>query len=172
MHSILHPRRLLVHLTISAPYGSLISIACRLNYLQVLHAIYKGAAVCNSRCCRAADEAAKRTGAAIRPVYVVLDSSHSKPEDLQVAAGRTGSPSALVLGGEPHGLLACAERFKNQAAARQLAARPDEERKKKGKDMRAGGFVSDHGALFRQVVQQRCPEMEPLGTICRRQYQY
>ena len=63
-----------------------------------------------------------------------------------MAAGRTGSPSALVFGGEPAGLLACAERFKNQWAARQLTARPDEERMKKGRDMSAGGFVSDHGA--------------------------
>ena len=91
------------------------------------------------------------------PVFISLDPGHGRPADLKLAAGR--SASTLVVADSTNGLLTCAERFKNQAVARQFAAEPVQERRKKGKDLTAGGFASGSGEVScvgPHQTQQNC----------------
>lgn len=80
------------------------------------------------------------------PVYISLDPVNDKPEDLKVAAGRSGSPSMLVVSGPPDGLLRAAERFKNTQIARENASLKGstELAKKPGLAAESSGYVSDN----------------------------
>lgn len=77
------------------------------------------------------------------PVYVSLDPSHDRPEDLRIAAGRSGSPSMLVVTGPPDGLLGAAERFKNAEEARAAAATKGLDASKRA-GVAGRGYVSDN----------------------------
>jgi cytochrome oxidase Cu insertion factor (SCO1/SenC/PrrC family) len=94
---------------------------------------------------RAAESAKKHTGMDVIPVYVSLDPVHDKPEDLKIAAGRSGSSSMLVVTGPPDGLLGAAERYKNVGVAREQAdAKGLELQKKLGPASMTTSFTSDY----------------------------
>lgn len=100
---------------------------------------------------KATESAKKRTGMDIIPVYVSLDPVHDKPEDLKIAAGRSGSPSMLVVTGPPDKLLGAAERFKNVGAARdQVVHKGTELQKKLGPASMASTYTSDYYYLVDQ----------------------
>jgi len=101
---------------------------------------------------RATDSAKKRTGIDIIPVYISLDPVHDKPEDLKIAAGRSGSPSMLVVTGAADSLLEAAERFKNVGTAREQAEkRGTELQKKLGPASMASTYTSDYYYLIDQA---------------------
>jgi protein SCO1/2 len=101
---------------------------------------------------RATDSAKKRTGMDIVPVYVSIDPVHDKPEDLKIAAGRSGSPSMLVVTGPSDRLLEAAERFKNVVIAQEQADKKGTELQKKlGPASMASTYTSDYYYLIDQA---------------------
>ena len=94
---------------------------------------------------RSTEMAKKRTGMDMVPVYISLDPLHDKPEDLKIAAGRSGSSSMLVVTGPPDGLLGAAERFKNVAVARQQVVNKGTELQKRvGTASMTSNYTSDY----------------------------
>ncbi len=77
------------------------------------------------------------------PVYISLDPAHDRPEDLRTAAGRSRSPTMLVVTGPPDGLLGAAERFKNTEEARR-AVKTLDAHKRAGEAAAVRGYVSDN----------------------------